>query len=460
MPRRQDVYVRDDLAVSDFHQFYLGCLAHASYLVGDGSECAIVDPQRDVDQYIDFAKSRGLTIKYVIETHLHADFVSGHRELAARTGAEIVIGSKANAEFPHRAIHDGESLKLGAIELRAMETPGHTPESVSWLVVEDGAPRKILTGDTLFIGDVGRPDLAGSRGFTSQQMASMLYDSLHEKILALPDDVEVWPAHGAGSACGKNISKETSSTIGMQRRTNYALRDMPREDFVNLLTTDIAPAPSYFPKDAEINRRGARNLAEIPIAHVALSGAAAQILDVRATNVFAQDHIPNAINIALNGQFASWSGTLLSFDQPILVVADDEARANEAVMRLARVGIETVEGWLTMQDWTGPTESLEQITPSQLADMSVDVLDVRRKGEFEGGHVPHARNIPLDELPKRLAEIDRDKPHAVICAGGYRSSLAASLLAREGHRQLMNVAGGTAAWISSGLPTAHGIEST
>src|SRR5205085_3873345 len=283
-----------------FHQFYLACLAHASYLIGDGGECAIVDPQRDVDQYIDEATKRGLTIRYVIETHLHADFVSGHRELAARTGAEIVIGANANAEFPHRAVRDGETLRVGAIELRAMETPGHTPESMSWLVVEDGAPRKLLTGDTLFIGDVGRPDLAGGRGFTSQQMAAMMYDSLHNKILMLPDEVEVWPAHGAGSACGKNISKETSSTIGMQRKMNYALRPMTRDEFVNMLTTDVAPAPAYFPRDAEINRRGARPLAEI-VANPIDDIRDAVLLDVREVEAFGASHVPTAINIGLGG---------------------------------------------------------------------------------------------------------------------------------------------------------------
>ena len=437
-----------------FHQFYLACLAHASYLIGDGGECAIVDPQRDVDQYIDEATKRGLTIRYVIETHLHADFVSGHRELAARTGAEIVIGANANAEFPHRAVRDGETLRIGAIELRAMETPGHTPESMSWLVVEDGAPRKILTGDTLFIGDVGRPDLAGGRGFTSQQMASMMYDSLHDKILALPDDVEVWPAHGAGSACGRNISKETSSTIGVQRKTNYALRPMTREEFVNLLTADVAPAPPYFPRDAEINRRGARSLDEIVAAPIASDQIGdAVIVDVRDADVFCISHIPNAINIGLGGQFASWCGTLLSFERPIVVVAENVDRAREAVMRLARVGLENIIGYVLMSTWRGPTESLEQITPRQLAEMPVSILDVRRKGEYDSGHVPHARNIPLDELPRRIDEIDRATSHAVICAGGYRSSMAASLLASNGHQHLLNVMGGTAAWVKSGLPT-------
>jgi glyoxylase-like metal-dependent hydrolase (beta-lactamase superfamily II)/rhodanese-related sulfurtransferase len=435
-----------------FHQFYLACLAHASYLVGDGGECAIVDPQRDVDQYIEEASRRGLAIRYVIETHLHADFVSGHRELAARTGAEVVIGAKANAEFPHRAVSDGDTLQLGAIELRALATPGHTPESMSWLVIEDGAPKKILTGDTLFIGDVGRPDLAGGRGFTPQQMASMLYDSLHEKILALPDDVEVWPAHGAGSACGRNISKETSSTIGVQRATNYALRPMPREDFVNMLTSDMPAAPAYFPRDAEINRRGARPLDEIgvkPLAQDQIGDAV--IIDVRDADAFAAAHIPRAINIGLGGQFASWCGTLLSFEQPIAVVAENEPRAREAVMRLARVGLENVIGYLDMSRWRGDVESLPQITASQLAERKVAVLDVRRKGEYESGHIPGARNIPLDELPRRIAEIDRDIEYAVICAGGYRSSIAASILARNGITHLLNVAGGTAAWVKCGL---------
>src|SRR5258708_1588254 len=249
-----------------FKQFYLGCLAHASYLIGDGGEAVVVDPQRDVAQYIDEAAREGLRIKYVIETHLHADFVSGHRELAARTGAQIVIGAEACAAFPHIAVREGDIVRLGSTELRAIETPGHTPESMCWLVIADGKAAKVLTGDTLFIGDVGRPDLAGGRGFTSQMMASMMYDSLHKKLLALPDDVEVWPAHGAGSACGRNISTETSSTIGKQRAMNYALQPMPREQFVAMMTSEMPAAPAYFSRDAEINRRGARPLSEVTAA--------------------------------------------------------------------------------------------------------------------------------------------------------------------------------------------------
>src|SRR5476651_92176 len=226
------------MSTLEFHQFYLGCLAHASYLIGSNGEAAIVDPQRDVDQYIDEADKRGLKIRYVIETHLHADFVSGHRELAERTGAEIVIGAAAGVQFAHRGVHDGDVLRIGDVELRAMETPGHTPESISWLVVDDGRPVKVLTGDTLFIGDVGRPDLAGAKGFTKEMMAAMMYDSLHEKLLKLDDAVEVYPAHGAGSMCGRNLSTETSSTIGEQRKFNYALQPMTKDDFVRVMTTD------------------------------------------------------------------------------------------------------------------------------------------------------------------------------------------------------------------------------
>lgn len=442
-----------------FQQFYLACLAHASYLIGEGGECAIVDPQRDVDQYIDEAAKLGMAVRYIIETHLHADFVSGHLELAERTGAEIVMGAQADATFPHRAVHDGDTLPLGGIELRIIETPGHTPESISILIVEDGAPRKVLTGDTLFIGEVGRPDLAGGRGFTSEEMAAMLYDSLHDKLLALPDDVEVWPAHGAGSACGKNISKERSSTIGIQRRTNYALAPMSRDEFVKMLTTDIAPPPPYFAKDAAINRGGARSLAEVHAPHLAPSTAVAFIeeggiaIDVRDPLYFGASHVPTSLNIGLGGQFASWAGTLLSFDDRLVVIAEDEERATEAVMRLARVGLENVIGWIAFDEWPFETRALAQITPAELRDdrQRIHVVDVRGAGEFASGHVPGAQSVPLNELPKRIDEIEESVPLAVICAGGYRSSIAASLLERAGREALVNVIGGTGAWVRDGF---------
>ncbi|HWS71556.1 MAG TPA: MBL fold metallo-hydrolase [Thermoanaerobaculia bacterium] len=442
----------------EFHQFYLTCLAHASYLIGSRGEAAIVDPQRDVEQYLDEARRRGLTIRYIIETHLHADFVSGHRELAERTGAEIVIGAEAHAEFPHRAIRDGDILPLGDLELRALATPGHTPEGISWLVVRDGRPEKVLTGDTLFIGDVGRPDLAGGRGYTPQTMAGMLYDSLQTKLLALPDDVEVWPAHGAGSACGKNISKETSSTIGVQRRTNYALRPMARDEFIALMTSDLAAAPAYFPRDAEINRRGARPLADVTARPLTSAEARQAIadgalaLDVREAAAFGASHVAGAINIGLGGQFASWAGTLLPPERPLVLVVQDDARAAEAVMRLARVGMENVAGYVLEQQLDElPRAELAQLLPAELRARQLDVLDVRRAAEFASGHVPGAINIPLHELERRFEEAGPDRPLAVVCAGGYRSSTAASILARHGFTRLFSVTGGTGAWIAAGF---------
>src|SRR5688572_27056536 len=304
-----------------FEQIYLGCLAQASYLIGSDGEAAIVDPSRDVDEYIRKAAEKSLRIRYVVETHLHADFVRGHRELAERTGAEIVIGARAGALFPHRAVGDGDEIRVGRVVLRFLETPGHTPESVSVLVVDterSPEPRMVLTGDTLFIGDVGRPDLVGIRGLTPQHMAGLLYDSLHEKLLTLPDAVEVYPAHGAGSLCGKNISKETWSTIGEQRRTNHALQPMSREAFVARMTADLPEQPRYFAMDVEINRRGASALAgrERPPTldaegFAARVDAGAAVVDVRSNVEFGAGHVPGSLNVGLGGQFASWAGTLL-----------------------------------------------------------------------------------------------------------------------------------------------------
>ena len=451
-----------------FKQFYLSCLAHASYFLSSDGEAAVIDPQRDVQQYLDEAERTDSRIRYVIETHLHADFVSGHRELAERTGAEIVFGAAANAELQHRAVHDGEELRVGEIVLRAMETPGHTPESVSWLAQGDDGVQRVFTGDTLFIGDVGRPDLAGGRGFTPQQMAGMLYDSLHGKLLTLSDDVEVWPAHGAGSACGKNISRERSSTIGMQRRTNYALQAMPRETFIDMMTADLPPAPRYFPMDAEINRRGARPLSEVTAPALNADQVqerierGAMVLDVRDAFAFGTAHIRGAINIGLRGQYASWAGTLVTKDDELVIVAAGREEAEEAIMRLARVGLENVAGWLDggIAAWCASgreAETLPQIDVAELLTRlpELNVVDVRRRGEYGGGHVPNALNVPLDELPQHVAEIDPSKPTAVICGGGYRSSAAASILRRHAFRApLFNVIGGTGAWVAAGYETA------
>jgi len=457
-----------------FKQFYLGCLAHASYLIGSGDEAAVIDPQRDVDEYIAEANSHGLQIKYVIETHLHADFVSGHQELAARTGAEIVFGEKANAAFAHRPVHDGEEIKLGNVILRFLGTPGHTPESICVLITDtevSDQPQKVLTGDTLFIGDVGRPDLAGGKGYTPQIMAEMMYESLHGKIMKLPDEVEVYPAHGAGSMCGKNMSKETWSTIGEQRKFNYALQPMTKEHFVSMMTADLQEAPAYFPRDAEINRAGARGLSELSppraLSPQEVSQLRAQgevLLDVRSAADFGAGHVPGSMNIGLGGQFAMWAGSLIPLNAAIVVIADTSTQVDESVVRLARVGIENVKGYLEggVENWrnagyavdTIPQVSVNELKEKLATSANLQVVDVRRPAEYGNGHVPHALNAPLATLDRVAAELpfEKDKPTAVICAGGYRSSAAASLLEKFGFTNLLNVSGGTGAWINAGYP--------
>ncbi|HJR08523.1 MAG TPA: MBL fold metallo-hydrolase [Pyrinomonadaceae bacterium] len=456
-----------------FKQFYLGCLAHASYLIGSEGEAAVVDPQRDIEQYIAESAAHGLKIKYVVETHLHADFVSGHCELAARTGAEIVFSRHANASFPHRAVRDGDELSVGRVTLRFWETPGHTPESMSVLIIDTDVsdePQKVLTGDTLFIGDVGRPDLSGARGHTAEAMAATLYESLHGKLLKLDDAVEVFPAHGAGSMCGRNISNETSSTIGQQRKFNYALAPMPKDEFVRMMTTGMPAAPTYFSRDAEINRTGASALEALPRPE-ALTPQAVQaeteqgalVLDVRAASDYGNGHIPNSLNIGLGGQFASWAGSLIAPETPLILVADDETKAEEAVLRLARVGLENVRGCLSggMDAWRQdgrPTAIVPQISVAELyrrmeEGQDLQIVDVRRVGEYESGHVPRARLAPLSELQANALDwLDPQRPVAVICAGGYRSSAATSLLESRGFRQLYNVTGGTSAYVEAGYP--------
>jgi len=453
-----------------FKQFYLGCLAHASYIIGSDGEAAVVDPQRDVDQYLDEAAAHKLKIKYVIETHLHADFVSGHTELAARSGAEIVFGAKAEATFPHRAVKEGDELRLGEIVLRVMETPGHTPESISILVIDPAKsdqPQKILTGDCLFVGDVGRPDLAGGKGYTPQMMAGMMYDTLHQKMLQLPDETEVYPAHGAGSMCGKNMSQETWSTIGEQRKVNYALKPMPKDVFIRMMTSEMPEAPAYFQQDAEINRTGASALSAIqqpsalsPAEVQALKTQGHTILDVRSAAEFGAGHIPGALNIGLGGQFAIWAGVLISMGTPIVIVADTSGQIDEAVTRLARVGLEIVKGYLE-----GGTDAwrfagfelatVPQITVDDLHGLietqaDLQILDVRRDAEFKSGHVPHAVPAELSKLEQTNLALDPAKTTAVICAGGYRSSAAVSLLEQRGFINLLNVTGGTGAWIKAG----------
>lgn len=447
-----------------FKQFYLACLAHASYFIASGGEAVVVDPQRDVDEYIEEANATNNKIKYIIETHLHADFVSGHRELAAKTGAEIIFGETANADFPHRGVKDGDEIKLGDVVLRFMETPGHTPESIC-VLVDDGESKKLLTGDTLFIGDVGRPDLAGGKGFTSEQMAAMMYDTLHEKILKLDDDVEVYPAHGAGSACGKSISKDTSSTIGQQRKFNYALQPMTKESFIEMMTEDLPAAPAYFPYDAEYNRKGAPILSDLPklkaLTAQEVNESNAVILDIRNAEVFGAGHVPNSINIGLGGQFASWAGTLIKIDAEVILIADTQEQIDEARLRLARVGHENVKGFLFFEDWVKSNfevSKLTQISVDELKEKintqeNLQVIDVRRTGEYESGHATKAVNAPLSfDVAEKVSDLDKSKPTAVICLSGYRSSAASSLLQQHGFTNLMNVMGGTGAWIKAGFP--------
>ena len=452
-----------------FKQYYLGCLAQASYMIGSEGQAAVVDPRRDVDEYLREAAAAGLRIRYVVETHLHADFVSGHRELAERTGAEVVFGAKARARLPHRAVKDGDELRLGRVVLRFLETPGHTPESICVLVIDTEAspdPAMVLTGDTMFIGDVGRPDLASGPDATPADMAAALYDSLHGKLLELRDEVQVFPAHGAGSLCGKNISKETSSTIGEQRRRNYALQPMAKDQFVRMMTADLPEQPRYFAMDVAINREGAAPLdarptppALTPGAVRRMAGEGAQVLDVRASADFGAGHVPGSTHVGLGGQFASWSGTLLDAARPIVLVADDEARVREAAMRLARVGLEDVAGYLDggIDAWRRsgqPVADVPQIAVAELKrrleGAGLQVVDVRRPGEYAAGHVPGAESRPLDRLEQDIDGLDASRPTAVICAGGYRSSAATSLLRRRGFRDLANVVGGTGAWVAAG----------
>jgi hydroxyacylglutathione hydrolase len=445
-----------------FRQFYLGCLSHASYYLGSEAEAAIIDPQRDVQQYLDEASAHGQQIKYIIETHSHADFVSGHVELAGKTSAEIIYGERAQTKFPTHKVKDGDVLKVGAVTLTFRETPGHTPEGITIIAEEDGRPAKIFTGDTLFIGDVGRPDLIGSKGFTSEQMAGMLYDSLQEKILQLADDTEVYPAHGAGSLCGKSLSKETWSTLGEQRKFNYALQPMSKEDFVKIVAAGQSDVPAYFPKSAAKNLEGSASLDHIAKPKAISTDEVLKfdgvVIDVRTAADYGSGHIPNSLNIGLGGQFASWAGTLVSIGTPIAIVADRREQVDESVMRLARVGHETVTAYILMSDYEGDQKAVEQVTVNEANEYVssgrvAQFIDVRRTGEYDNGHAAGAETRPLDKLDSDLDGLDPAAPTYVICQGGYRSSAATSILENAGFSELCNVTGGTAAWIAAGLPT-------
>jgi hydroxyacylglutathione hydrolase len=448
-----------------FEQFYLACLSHASYMIGSEGIAAVVDPQRDIGIYLEEASKHGFAIEHVIETHLHADFVSGHRELAALTGAKIYLGTEAGARFPHVPVKDGTKITFGNVKLRFLETPGHTIESISIVVTDlecSPDPYCVLTGDTLFIGDVGRPDLAPN--LTPQQLAGMLFDSLHGKLLNLPDSVLVYPAHGAGSLCGRQMSAERSSTIGKERTSNYALRPCDRDTFVQLLTAELPERPAYFALHVEINRAGAPPLTELPPIPALPPG---ELIERQETSAAILDTRPpqqlGAIQIGLSGQYASWAGIILGLHTDLVIVAEDDERVAESQLRLGRVGIERVVGYLAdgIAGWIReglPVEQVPQISVDELHCMlnegSQDrqVIDVRRPFEWQVGHVGGAMLKPLNRLTAMLGDVDRTTPAAVYCKGGYRSSIATSLLQRAGFQRVINVIGGFDAWRARQLP--------
>lgn len=443
-----------------FKQFYLGCLSHASYYLGSEGEAAVIDPQRDVQQYIDEAEANGQTIKYVIETHAHADFVSGHVELANATGAKIIYGRRAETQFDTLKVADGDELSVGSVKLWFLETPGHTPEGITILAEAEGETPKLFTGDTLFIGDVGRPDLVGSKGFTAEEMGGMLYDSLHAKILPLSDDTEIYPAHGAGSLCGKSLSTETWSTLGEQRRTNYALRPMSKEEFVKIVASGQPTVPAYFPKSAAQNLAGSAPLSELAeptkLSEADVTDFGGVLLDVRPAAVYGAGHIPNSINIGLGGQFASWAGSLIPIGTAIAIVADTKEEVDEAIVRLARVGHENAGSYILFGEYDGEVRSVKQVSVTEAAardKANSQLIDVRRIGEYNDKHAAGAEHFSLDELAREVGRIDPKVPAYVICLGGYRSSIGTGILENAGIETIYNVTGGTRAWAEAGLET-------
>jgi glyoxylase-like metal-dependent hydrolase (beta-lactamase superfamily II)/rhodanese-related sulfurtransferase len=462
------------------HQFYLNCLAHASYLIGDeqSKTAAVVDPQRDIDQYLSFAAEHGLSIRHVILTHFHADFIAGHLELQEQTGATIHLGRSAQAEYEFAPFGDGDSIAFGEVRLAALETPGHTPESISILVfdrtVSDTVPHAVLTGDTLFVGDVGRPDLRAALGWSANDLGSLLYDSLHGKLLTLPDSSLVYPAHGAGSLCGKALSKETVSTIGDQRKTNYALQPLTKEAFISLVTADQPDAPSYFTYDAVLNSRKRPTLSEAltwelqPLSLddcLELQKRGVQLLDTRDAGEFAAAHLRGAINIGLRGSYATWAGSILDRERPIVIVADPGAEKESAV-RLGRIGFDHVIGYLdggmasaaARSDLVSETTRLSPERAAEQLDSNptLKLIDVRAPGERATTSIERSVHIPLQRLVEDVRYLPKDTPLLVHCAGGYRSSTAASLLQREGFMNVSELAGGISAWEASGNAVVKG----
>jgi len=457
-------------------QYYLGCLSHASYLITDErtKTAAVVDPQRDIDQYLADAEAGGYRIKHVFLTHFHADFLAGHIELRDRTGATIYLGRKAEAEFDFVKLEEGDRIEFGDVRLEPLETPGHTPEGISILVYDLAKsaerPHAVLTGDTLFIGDVGRPDLLASIGASADELADQLYESLTLKLMKLPDETLVYPAHGAGSMCGKNLSKETVSTIGEQKRFNYALQPMSRDKFKRLVTLEQPEAPAYFVHDAIRNRQERpalentleRSLQALSLDEVLrLKNQGAQLLDVRMAADFEGAHLQGSLNIGLTGKYATWCGTMLTPTTPIVVIAEP-GNEQEAITRLGRIGFDNVAGYLrgglaALRDRPELVEQIDRVTAVALAEQLGGkeppvVIDVRTENEWNAGHIAGSRNVPLNHLRERLANVPGDRSVVVHCEGGYRSALAASLLRQAGRQNVADLVGGFKAWAASQLP--------
>lgn len=457
-------------------QIYTGCLAQGAYYLQSGTEAAIIDPLREVQTYLNKAARNGATIKYIFETHFHADFVSGHVDLSAKTGAPIVYGPNAAPAFEALIAEDGQEFSLGDCRIRVLHTPGHTLESTCFLLLdENGKENAIFTGDTLFIGDVGRPDLAQKADLTQDDLAGMLYDSLRSKLLPLPNDVIVYPAHGAGSACGKNMSKETFDTLGHQKEVNYALQPQSKEEFITAVTDGLTPPPAYFPENVRLNKAGTEPVEKVlkrgnhPLSpeafEVVANETGALVLDTRKAQEFAQAFIPRSINIGIDGDFAPWVGTLITdINQPLLLVTAP-SREEEVITRLSRVGYDQVLGFLEggMESWRTANKEVDQIESVAAETFAANfdpektiVKDVRKATEFEGGHIAGADNVPLASLSEQMAEFPKDEPFYVHCAGGYRSMIAASILKARGYDQVREVAGGFGAIAKTNIPTASG----
>jgi glyoxylase-like metal-dependent hydrolase (beta-lactamase superfamily II)/rhodanese-related sulfurtransferase len=453
-------------------QLYTNCLAQGAYYISNNGEAAIIDPLRETKPYLDLLHKNNDKLKYIFETHFHADFVSGHVDLANATGAEIVFGPNAHTTYKSTIAADNQEFKVGKLTVKVLHTPGHTLESSTFLLLDENHnPHCIFTGDTLFIGDVGRPDLAIKSDLTQEDLAGMLFDSLRTKIMTLPDDIIVYPAHGAGSACGKNMSKETFDTLGNQKKTNYALKAQSKAEFIKELTTGIPPAPQYFAKNAALNKGGYKNFDEVFRSGITalnvsnfeetIQNRKPLVLDVRKPEEFTAGHIPGSLYIGLDGQFAPWVGTVIEhLDTPILIVAP-QGREEETVTRLSRVGYDNCIGYLAggFDSWKTagkPVETIETINADQYVERynkGIETLDVRKPGEYESNHLEKTVNKPLDHIYEWLDSFSKEKEYHINCAGGYRSVIAASILKANGYKKLVNVAGGFGAISKTGIAT-------